>query len=142
MMADKPGQDRSADTDLPEPIQIDPQELEPEPVPVPVDEEPLSLVDMDEPTDGKSGVKMLGAASMGAAHKATQFKRQPNVNGQGAVRCRIFHSRIAAAPLEYMEHQINEWIDNANIEIKQVGHVIGTMEGKTPEPNMIVMVWY
>jgi len=64
------------------------------------------------------------------------------VTGQGATRCRIFHSKIAAAPLENMEQAINEWLDSEKIEVKNVGHVIGTMEGKRPEPNVIVMVWY
>ena len=41
-----------------------------------------------------------------------------------------------------MQESINEWIDGDKIEVKEVGHLIGVMEGKTPEPNMIIMVWY
>ena len=70
------------------------------------------------------------------------FKRDLNVTGHGATRCRLFRTRIAAAALDFMEHQINQWLDAENIEVKQVGHVIGVMEGKTPEPNLIVMVWF
>jgi hypothetical protein len=54
----------------------------------------------------------------------------------------VFRSRIAAAALDFMENQVNQWLDSEKIEIKHVGHVIGVMEGKTPEPNVIVMVWY
>ena len=41
-----------------------------------------------------------------------------------------------------MQRQINEWLDSDEIEVKQVGHLIGTMEGKRPEPNLRVMIWY
>ena len=83
-----------------------------------------------------------GAAGLGHAGKEVQFKRPLNLTGKGGTRCRIFHSKISVSSLNYMETQINEWIDNSKIEVKQVGHVVGPMEGKSLEPNMIVMIWY
>jgi hypothetical protein len=103
------------------------------------DEEPISLVE-EVGTAGGTAVRALGAAA--AAGKKAEFKRPLNVTGQGATRCRIFHSKIAIASLENMEHTINEWLDSGKIEVKQVGHIIGTMEGKRPEPNLVVLVWY
>jgi len=41
-----------------------------------------------------------------------------------------------------MIDQINEWLDENEVEIKFIGQVVGTMEGKTPEPNLIVTIWY
>ena len=70
------------------------------------------------------------------------FARALNRTGMGATRCKLFHSRIALAPLDHMERSINEWLDAAEVEVKQVGHIIGTMEGKSPEPNLIMVVWY
>ncbi len=110
-----------------------------ETIPVP-EEEPISIEGGDE---GVTAVRAIGAArSAGAAQSKSTFKRPLNVNGQGATRCRVFRSRIAAAALDFMENQVNQWLDSEKIEIKHVGHVIGVMEGKTPEPNVIVMVWY
>ena len=105
----------------------------------PDDDEPISLVE-----EGETGTATLRAFGAGVAQEArrSQFQRAPNVTGQGAIRCRVFHSKIAATSLEYMESQINEWLDGEAIEIKQVGHVIGVLEGKTPEPNLIVVLWY
>ncbi len=80
-------------------------------------------------------------SSMEAARKA-QFKRPLNFNGQGATRCRLFHCKVAESSMEYMENQINDWLDSEQVEVKQVGHVVGMMEGKHSEPNVIVMVWY
>jgi len=106
-------------------------------------EEPIRLVDTEsgQSPEAKPALKAFGAATAHGAKKA-QFKRELNLPGTGATRCRIFHSKIQISSLEYMETQINEWLDGERVEIKHVGHVIGTMEGKRPEPNMVVMVWY
>ena len=107
------------------------------------EEEPISIEGGDEGA-ASGAVRAIGAAARGiaAAHGKSAFKRSLNVTGHGATRCRVFRSRIAPAALDFMENQINQWLDSDKIEIKQVGHVIGTMEGKTPEPNVIVMVWF
>ena len=114
----------------------------------PEEEEPISLELEAEAPAAADGTKIKPAAlrtfggGKDRVERKTEFKRPLNVTGQGATRCRMFHSKIAVASLDFMSNQINEWIDRDNIEIKQVGHVIGIMEGKTPEPNMLVMVWY
>ena len=106
------------------------------------DEEPISIEGGDAGVSS-GAVRAIGAAAhMGASGPKSAFKRPLNLTGQGATRCRVFRSRIAAAALDFMENQVNQWLDSEKIEIKHVGHVIGVMEGKTPEPNVIVMVWY
>jgi len=123
-----------------EPINLDGED---QPISLGGDEdEPISLVESDEDSDfAAGGVKTFGIAGGPGAEKR-EHRRPLNVDGAGATRCRMFHSKIAIASLEYMENQINEWADSDQIEIKHVGHVIGTMEGKRPEPNLLVMVWY
>lgn len=111
---------------------------------IPLSEDtPISIEGETSPTPG-SGVRAIGAAAARGPglNVKSAFKRPLNVTGQGATRCRIFRTRIAAAALEFMETQINQWLDSENIEVKEVGHLVGTMEGKTPEPNIVVMVWY
>jgi len=115
-------------------------EPEDEPISLDDDEEPISLVASNGDSDSEGlGLKTIGAAE---SVKETKFTRPVNADGTGATRFRIFHSKISLAPLENLEHSINEWIDGDKIEVKQVGHLIGTMEGKRPEPNLLVMVWY
>ena len=117
-------------------------EPEDEPISLEGDEEPISLVESEESSDfSAGGVKTFGVTG-GAGTEKREYKRPLNTDGAGATRCRMFHSKIAIASLEFMENQINEWLDSDRIEIKHVGHVIGTMEGKRPEPNLLVMVWY
>lgn len=103
------------------------------------DDEPLGLVGASEGAPEGLGLKVMGATETVAA---THFKRPLNANGTGATRFRVFHSKISIAPLENLEHSINSWIDGDKIEVKHVGHLIGTMEGKRPEPNLLVMIWY
>ena len=114
------------------------------------DDEPLRLDD-DEPIRLEDEPGTLAAEAAGAMRTfgvqgketvKSDFRRPLNTNGTGATRVRLFHSKIAVPSLEFMGNQINEWIDGEQIEIKQVGHLIGTMEGKRPEPNLLLVVWY
>jgi hypothetical protein len=126
---------------------LDPEEQpiklegEDEPIRLEGEDAPLGLVEAEGAAQfAPGGVKTFGIT--GEAEHISEYKRSLNVDGTGATRCRLFHAKIAIAPLEHLERQINEWIDGDQIEIKHVGHLIGTMEGKRPEPNLLVIVWY
>lgn len=137
---------REIEEELPE---IDPATLEPaapvppakpKPQPKPADEEPILLVPDEEGDPGESKIMSFGTRGLAAGE--VDFQRPLILNGTGATRCRIFTSKIAPGPLSYMEKQINEWADSVEIEIKFVTQVVGVMEGKRAEPNLIVTVWY
>ena len=122
-----------------------PDEKEPVPLDDYDDLEPLSLADED-PTGSLSGmsstkIQAFGTQTDALLHKQ-QYKRIPTLSGTGAVRCRLFHSKITLGALDHMTNSINEWLDENEIEVKYVAQVVGTMEGKTPEPNVIITVWY
>ena len=127
---------------VPPPVPAEDEDSEPQPVPVPVPEpepDPIALVeDFDEAAPTKR--KAFGAGK-GSEHKEN-FKREMNLDGSGATRCRLFTSKIGQGPLSHMEEMINDWLDSEGVEIKHVGHVIGTMEGKRAEDNLLVLVWY
>jgi hypothetical protein len=110
------------------------------------DNNAISLEGSDAPISGESAVRHTGAAAraggLGLGKTAAKFKRSPSVTGQGAIRCKIFHCRIAAGAISFMENQINEWLDSENVEVKQTTQVIGVLEGKVAEPNLFVTVWY
>lgn len=73
----------------------------------------------------------------------TKFKRALLPNIAGATRCRTFHCKLSEAAVEFMNHQINEWLDhNEKIVIKFSNSSIGNFEGKHTEPNLIVTVFY
>jgi hypothetical protein len=119
-----------------EPIPLDDVE---EPIPLD-DEEPIPLGD-EEPASG-GGFSAIGAEAKQQKARP-EFRRPLNNDGAGATRCRLFHSKIADGALKYLEEHINEWIDGGEIEVKHVGHVVGTLTGKSSsEPCLMVMVWY
>ena len=124
--------------DAPVPLGPDdePVLLEP-PAPAPEADEPISL----EESSGPSQVRMSKRFEDRAAVKA-EFKRQLNVTGAGATRCRVFHSKVSVAALELMQKQINAWIDGDQIEVKHVAQTMGIMKGKVDEENVIISVWY
>jgi len=136
---DKPLEDEPISIEGLDSIEDDDQPLT---VEGPDEEEPISLVEEGDAPATSTRRSYAEKASLTPEGAGVAFKRSLNVTGTGATRCRIFRSKIAEASLDYMEHQINEWIDGDQIEVKHVGHVIGTMEGKRPEPNVIVVVWY
>ncbi len=122
----------------------------PQPVPVPppsakpLEEEPISLVSEKEvhpPSSATPIKRVAGAAARGLSHKV-EFNHSMNLTGQGATRVRLFYSKIADGPLLHMETLINDWIDEEGIEVKHVGQVIGTLEGKHADPNLILSIWY
>lgn len=127
------------------PAEGDAQDHEPVPVPPPAakkaEETPIQLVEADDVKPAKRKAFGSAAARAGFAIK-TEFQRDLNLDGTGATRCKLFHSRIADGPLLHMETLINEWLDENEIEVKFATQTIGMMEGKRSEPNLLMMIWY
>jgi len=127
-----------------EPIRLedagDPVSIEPAEEPIrmdPPEEEPLTI----EATASTHSISHTRGIR-GAAAEGHQFSRPMQQTGQGATRCRIFRSKISVPAVESLEEHINDWLDSDDIDVKEVGHLIGTMHGKTDEDNVIVLVWY
>jgi hypothetical protein len=136
------------------PVPLHPSTGLPAPNRPPVAEEPISLVDeAPAPTPGPatagappaapapSKIQAFGVRAL--SHVNESFKRAPNLNKTGAVRVRSFHGRLSEQGLEFMDHLINEWLDNhADVEIKFVTSTTGIFDGKMKEPAVILNVWY
>jgi len=138
--------------DAPIPVEDDaPIPIE-EDAPIPIEEgdlEPLPLEGEQEgvgsekaSAQSSSKIHAFGSHTVSAQAKQRQFKRALNMTGTGATRCKLFHSKLTVAALDHMIEQINDWLDENEVEVKFVGQVVGTMEGKALEPNIIVTVWY
>ena len=108
----------------------------PEPIRV-EEEEPLTIA---EESSGRA-ISHTAGISRGDGD-GYSFSRPMQQTGKGATRCRIFRSKISQPAIEGLEEHINDWLDSDDIDVKDIGHLIGTMHGKTDEDNIIVMVWY
>ena len=92
-----------------------------------------------------SRIHAASAATLGVAGAwdDAKYKRSLSPNVAGATRCRTFHCKLSEAAVEFMNNQINEWLDhNDKIVIKFSNSTIGNFEGKHTEPNLIVTVFY
>ena len=118
-----------------EPISIEGPADEPLSIEGP-DEEPLSI------SEGSSGRAISHTAGIRGAAEGFSFSRPMQKTGQGATRCRIFRSKISVPAIEALQEHINEWLESDDIDVKEVGHLIGTMHGKIDEDNIIVLAWY
>jgi hypothetical protein len=68
--------------------------------------------------------------------------RKPSVTGTGAVHVKSFHCKLTGDSLEFLDKQINEWLDaHPDCEVKNVTTSVGDWTGKLREPNLIVQVW-
>jgi hypothetical protein len=111
----------------------------------PMKEEALSLVEESAPQSGApTQSKIHGFSSTGGGKQfADAFKRKTNVLGTGAIRVKSFHGRLSEQGLDYLDHAINEWLDNhADIEIKNISSSVGMFDGKMKEPAVILNLWY
>lgn len=109
----------------------------------PTDEElePIGLVDDQGDVPAKS-ITAVGGANSGSVRK-TAWQRQPNLTRTGAVRIRTFHGKLSQQGLEYLDNQVNEWLDaHPEVEVKSVTSTVGTFEGKMREPALILNLWY
>ena len=110
----------------------------------PTDEElePIGLVDELQSDAPAKSITMVGGAGGGSVRK-NAWKRQTNVTHTGSVRIRTFHGKLSQQGLEYLDNQVNEWLDaHPEVEVKSVTSTVGTFEGKMREPALILNLWY
>jgi len=111
--------------------------------------EPIEFDDEDRPSDHAQELSKTrfhtSATTLGiaGAWDDTKFKRPLVPDSPGATRCRTFHCKLTEAAVDYMNGQINDWLDhNQKIVVKFATSTIGNFEGKHSEPNLIVTVFY
>lgn len=94
----------------------------------------------DEPP--KSKIISVGQTMGAAKRHEDNWSRTPNTTGNGAIHVKSFHCKLATESVEYLDKQINEWLDaHPQYEVKLVTTAVGEWTGKIKEPNLIVQVW-
>lgn len=118
----------------------------------------MPVVDSGEDADGSAEtedikisdiaspvIKPFTAPDLVTPPSATQhkFKRHLQHNECGAIRCRIFHAKLNDGALQFLQDQINDWIDqNPEVDIKHLNTNVGVVEGKSSEPHLIITLFY
>ena len=92
-------------------------------------------------SDGQTKIKTFEQKLRSDLHE-DKWERSPNYTGTGAIHVKSFHCRLTGDSLEFLDQQINEWLDaHPQYEVKMVTSSMGTWSGKLKEPNLIVNVW-
>lgn len=56
---------------------------------------------------------------------------------------KTFFTKLHAGAMEFLDEQITNWLhSNPGIVIKRTNTVVGEIQGKKTEPNIIVTIWY
>lgn len=114
--------------------------------PIPFDDDQPIDIDADAPIEldeqapaSSSKIQMFGAK----ARHADQWKRSPNVTGTGAIHCKVFHCKLREDALEYLERQVNHWLDeHPEYEVKFVTTSVGQLKTKTmTEDALFMTLW-
>lgn len=93
------------------------------------------------PAGPKKKIRAFEQKLGGVAHEEN-WNRTPNITGTGAIHVKSFHCKLTGDSLEFLDMQINEWLDaHPQYEVKQVTTSVGDWSGKTREPALIVNVW-
>lgn len=93
------------------------------------------------PTEAKPKIQAFSQV-MGAKKAGEDWKRKTNTTGTGATHVKSFHCKLNAESLDYMDQQINEWLDaHPDYEVKLVSTSVGEWTGKIKEPALVVSVW-
>lgn len=92
--------------------------------------------------EGASKIRAFDQRLGGTTRHEDNWNRTPNVTGTGAIHVKSFHGRLTGESLEFLDKQINEWLDaHPQYEVKFVTSTVGEWMGKLKEPNLIVQVW-
>ena len=111
---------------------------------------PIELEGFDDVQDtavamSSTRIHSSSAATLGqhGAWDDSKFNRSLDPAAVGGSRCRTFHCRLSDGAIDFMNSQINEWLDNNDhITVKFATSTIGLFEGKHTEPNMIMTLFY
>lgn len=103
---------------------------------------PIELGD----SGGGSALRLSSGAPVtgGSDERTVEFRRTlQTASSPAATRCRVFHSKLNDAAMEFMTDHINAWVDrHPDVSIKFATTTVGVFEGKHPDPNLIVTVFY
>ncbi|MAY75044.1 MAG: hypothetical protein CMJ31_10080 [Phycisphaerae bacterium] len=88
-------------------------------------------------------IRVIGQGLEGnVAAPDSKWKRRPRASGVGAVHVKSFHCKLTGDSLEFLDQQINEWLDaHPDCEVKNVTTTVGEWTGKLREPALIVNIW-
>ncbi len=122
--------------------------------PIPLDQDldkPIPLEDIS--IDGGGGVSHapldLGGSSPVEAPKikvpqpAAKKPDEKIVSGERITGVKTFFTKLHPGAINFQDEQITKWLrENPQVTVKRTNVVVGEVQAKKTEPNIIITVWY
>lgn len=105
--------------------------------------EPVPFTRKDRAEDTEAAPSSKIRFSQSAHRHEDKWNRTPNTPGTGAIHVRTFRAKLSDDGLQYLDQQINEWLDaHPQYEVKFVNTSVGEWSTKLgKEPGLIVSLW-
>lgn len=66
-----------------------------------------------------------------------------SATGERITACKVFFTKLHPGALKFLEEQVTNWLrDNPSITIKSTDVIMGEVQEKKTEPNIVIVVWY
>jgi hypothetical protein len=73
---------------------------------------------------------------------ATQLIQQAQTAGR-ITAVKTFFTKLHGGAIAFLDEQITNWLrDNPDVVVKRTNVIMGEIQGKKTEPNIIIIVWY
>lgn len=77
-----------------------------------------------------------------AAAAAMQAVRKADTSGR-ITAVKTFFTKLHSGAIAFLEQQITTWLkDNPDVVVKKTNVIMGEVQGKKTEPNIIITIWY
>ncbi|MBN2456692.1 MAG: hypothetical protein JXB29_09195 [Sedimentisphaerales bacterium] len=109
-------------------------------------DKPIHLEDLDKPIpieeDSKSKTVSHSPINLGSPASSPQKTEKIATSGR-ITGVKTFFTKLHPGAIEFMDEQIADWLKaNPGIEIKTTNTIVGEVQAKKTEPNIIISVWY
>jgi hypothetical protein len=63
--------------------------------------------------------------------------------GERICACKVFFTKLHPGAIKFLEEQITNWLkENPSVAVKSTNVIMGEVQEKKTEPNILVVVWY
>jgi hypothetical protein len=104
-----------------------------------------SAVSIPKPTAPKPAAKPAAPPAKVAPSPPAAANRTPQVAAStGRIEgVKTFFTKLHPGAIEFVDGQITRWLkENPNVIVKRTNIVVGEVQAKKTEPNIIISVWY
>jgi len=57
--------------------------------------------------------------------------------------CKTFFTKLHPGAIEFLDEQISNWLrENPDVVVKSTNTIMGEVQAKKTEPNILITVWY